>query len=363
MRSRRRKKILGKAAKVGQILVATGLLIILILAASRTLRLPATSQSTDLLRSKLTPDMIALATASAGILLPVAIFFFLARRSKRSAILSSLADSSTSMTEADADNTRTTEKQTKASAPAGTTDVITPIANQAEQSSILRSIERLEELAASMAQKATTAAVDLPAPSELRELLISQINNVISGDLIRTIRERYGIDHMESSFADSKSRISGVIQSLRLRNMTVVMTGFSFAFCGIGSLFFFVIKNQPDQISGAQLVSCAPHIAIVFILEVLAYFCMNLYQRGLGDLRYYQNEMTNIESREAALHAALISGNESQIAQFVSSLFATDRNALHVMNNAQVYRRNGNPDQLVAMEAISQIADLARKMS
>lgn len=363
MRSRRRKKILSKAAKAGQILVATGLLIILGLAASRVLRLPATAQSADLLRSKLTPDMIAIATASAGILLPVATFFFLAKRSKRSATLSPSVNSSISKTEAAPDYIPTTDKQTKASSPAATTDVINPAANQSEQGSILRSIARLEELAANMAQKATTAPNELPAQNELRELLVSQINSVISEDLVNTMRVRYGIDRMESSFADSKSRISRFMLSLRFRNLTVVMAGFSFAFCGIGSLLFFVMKNQPDQISGAQLVSLAIHIAIVIILEVLAYLCINFYQRGLGDLRYYQNELTNIESREAALHAALISGNESRVAELVSSLFATDRNALHIVNNTQISRRNGNSDQLVMMEAISQIADLARKMS
>lgn len=363
MRSRRKKQILSRAAKIGQILVATGLLIILILTASKILQFPATSRSTDLLKSKLSPDIIAIGTASAAILFQVAIFFFLAKRSKRSATLSSLANSSTSMTEADAGNTRTTEKQTMASSPTGTTDEITPVANQAEQNTILSSIARLEELAASMAQKATTAPVDLPAQSELRELLVSQINNVISGDLIRTIRERYGIERMENSFTDSKSRISRVIQSLRLRNTTVVLTGFLFSFCGIGSLVFFVMKPQMQQTSGEQLLYFAPHMVIVFILEVLAYFCISLYKRGLSDLNYYQNEMTNIESREAALHAALLNGNESQVAGLVSSLFATDRNAIHIINNAQVSRRNGNSDQLVAMEAISQIAELARKMS
>jgi hypothetical protein len=338
-------------------------LITLILAASKILKFPATSWSTDLLKSKLPPDMMAIGTASAAILLQAAIFFFLARRSKRSATLSSLVDSSTSMTEADAGNPRTTEEETKASSPTCTTNVIPPVANQAEQNTIFSSIARLEELAASMAQKAMTTPVDLSAQSELRELLVSQINNVISGDLIRTIRERYGIDRMESSFADSKSRISGVIQSLRLRNMTVFLTGFLFAFCGIGSLVFFVMKIQMQQTSGERLVFFAPHIVIVLILEVLAYFCMNLHRRGLSDLRYYQNELTNIESREAALHAALLNGNESQVGGLISSLFATDRNAIHIINNAQVPRRNGNSDQLVAMEAISQIADLAKKMS
>ena len=54
-----------------------------------------------------------------------------------------------------------------------------------------------------------------------------------------------------------------------------------------------------------------------------------------------------------------MNGNESQI----SGLFATDRNAIHVIDSVPVFRRNGSSDQLVAMEAIGQIADLARKMS
>lgn len=205
--------------------------------------------------------------------------------------------------------------------------------------------------------------MDLFADSELRALLVSQINNVISTDLIQTIRARYGIDRMESSFADSKSRISGFMNSIRYRGKAGVLTGFVFAVGGIGSLAFFVMKNPLHEVSSEQLVYFAPRMAIIVILEMLAYFCLNLYKHGLSDLRYYQNEMTNIESREAALHAALLNGNESQIAGLVSGLFATDRNAIHIIDSARVFRTNGRSDQLVAMEAIGQIADLARKMS
>ncbi len=349
----------------GKILVAAAVLTVLIGAASKTWRSPGATRMIDLLWSKLTPDTIAIATASASILLPIAAVLFAARRSKQRATMSAFAELPSATSEADSENTATTEKQTDTSSPRNTAATATPVANQVEQHAMLSSIARLEELAASMAQKATTTPVDLSAESDLGQLLVSQINNVISKDLVQTIRERYGIDRVESSFADSKSRLSGVIKSLLLRNKAGVLMGVVFAVGGIGSLVFFGLKNPLHQISGEQLVYFAPRIAIVLILETLAYFCLNLYKHGLTDLRYYQNEITNIESREAALHAALLNGKESHIAGLISGLFATDRNAIHVIDvdSVRVFRRNGNSDQLVAMEAIGQIADLARKIS
>lgn len=94
-------------------------------------------------------------------------------------------------------------------------------------------------------------------------MLVSQINNVISRNLIQLIRERYGIDRMESSFADSKSRVSGVIQSLLYRNKAGVLSGFLFAIGGIGSLAYFVMKNPLHQVSGEQLVYFAPRMVII----------------------------------------------------------------------------------------------------
>lgn len=363
IRLRRRKKTFGKIVRTGQILVASGALTILIIAVSKTWQFPQAVRIFDMFNSKLTPDMIAVATAAASLLLLIAVVLVASRRSKQKATMSSLVELRSPTSGADAEKSATTENQTPTSSLSNTAEVITPVANKAEQIALLSSIARLEELAASMAQKATAAPVDLSADTELRELIASQIDNVISRDLIQTIRERYGIDRMESSFADSKSRISGVMNSLRFRNKAGILTAFLFAVCGIGCLAFFVMKNPLNQVSGEQIVDFVPRMALILILEMLAYFCLNLYKHGLRDLRYYQNEMTNIESREAALHAALLNGNESQIGGLVAGLFATDRNAVHVIDSARVYRTNGSSDQLVAMEAIGQIADLARKMS
>jgi len=345
--------------------VAVGVLMVLIVAGLKMWQSPEASRIDALLNSKLTPDTIAIATASASILLPIAVVLFAARRSKQRAMISSSVELPSATSKEGEGKTPTTEKPTEMPTPSNTAPVVTPVTNQAEQNAILSSIARLEELAASMSQKATTAPIDLSAESELRQLLVSQINDMISSDLIQTIRARYGIDRMESSFADSKCRILGVVKSLLFRNKAGVWMGSLFAVCGIGFLGFFVMKNPVHEISAEQLVYFAPRIAIVLLLEMLAYFCLNLYKHGLRDLRYYLNEMTNVESREAALHAALLSGNESQISGLISGLFATDRNAIHVIDidSSRVFRRNGSSDQLVAMEAIGQIAELARKMS
>lgn len=76
-----------------------------------------------------------------------------------------------------------------------------------------------------------------------------------------------------------------------------------------------------------------PRLSLIIFAEIFAYFFLKLYKADLSDIKYYQNEITNVEMKLAALRTALAveqkeldkEGKEI-IKTVITSLVGTERN-------------------------------------
>ena len=69
-----------------------------------------------------------------------------------------------------------------------------------------------------------------------------------------------------------------------------------------------------------------PRISLVLLVEVFAYFFLRLYSTNLIGIKFFQNEMTNFESKFLALRAAEHKNDEASIAEVIRQLALTERN-------------------------------------
>ncbi|WP_315983120.1 hypothetical protein [Aliamphritea spongicola] len=69
-----------------------------------------------------------------------------------------------------------------------------------------------------------------------------------------------------------------------------------------------------------------PRILLVIFLEIFAYFFLRLYKDGLSEIKYFQNELTNLESKLIALETSYLTKNLASINKSVESLLKTERN-------------------------------------
>ena len=67
---------------------------------------------------------------------------------------------------------------------------------------------------------------------------------------------------------------------------------------------------------------------MVILIEVFAYFFLRLYKTGLGEIKYFQNELTNVEVRALALRSALDHADAATSAAILLKLSDTERNYL-----------------------------------
>ena len=69
-----------------------------------------------------------------------------------------------------------------------------------------------------------------------------------------------------------------------------------------------------------------PRILLVVFIEVFAYFFLKLYKNGLSEIKYFQNELTNIESKLAAVEFSHLTKNQDALKISIESLSKTERN-------------------------------------
>ncbi|MHA0915373.1 hypothetical protein ACR9H8_11595 [Kosakonia cowanii] len=69
-----------------------------------------------------------------------------------------------------------------------------------------------------------------------------------------------------------------------------------------------------------------PRVLLVVFIEVFAYFFLKLYKNGLSEIKYFQNELTNIESKLAAVEFSHMTKNQDALKISIESLSKTERN-------------------------------------
>ncbi len=159
-----------------------------------------------------------------------------------------------------------------------------------------------------------SAAIELVASVERR------LNIIERTDL-------YKSRHAMESIARTRTRMSSTLEALNSRGAVNLLLGGAITCVGATLLYKFVLV---DVVSTSDPIAYAlhflPRLTIVGIIQVFALFFLKLYKLGLEEIKYFQNEMTNIEQRELALSVALLQDDTSVRSSILELIAATDRN-------------------------------------
>lgn len=94
---------------------------------------------------------------------------------------------------------------------------------------------------------------------------------------------------------------------------------------GIG-LYFFVKESQSLLGTVEDIYTYfIPRLSLILFIEVFAFFFLKLYKDSLTEVKYYHNELTNIEHKLTALEASHYS-SEMDISRIIENLTYTERN-------------------------------------
>jgi hypothetical protein len=184
--------------------------------------------------------------------------------------------------------------------------------------------------------------------SALGEETVSRIfqNNALA--IKEELQKSVGADRVKLSASEVINRLRREITDLRLRSNANLVIGLSITGIGVWLLWSTVsiIESSPilkilaseGDISNIKFLktialSLLPKISIVIFVEIFAYFFLRLHRDGLAEIKYFQNELTNVESKLIALESAFASNQPNAIKHALKALSDTERN--HILEKGQ----------------------------
>ena len=123
-------------------------------------------------------------------------------------------------------------------------------------------------------------------------------------------------------------RLVDAIEEQGRRNNINLGFGFFVTLVGIGALLFFVREYKDiDPTKPWSMLNFLPRLSLVILIELFAYFFLNLYKNGLVEVKYLQNELINARMRLLALRTAVRESDKDSATYILKSLADTDRNS------------------------------------
>lgn len=188
----------------------------------------------------------------------------------------------------------------------------------------------------------------------LREDITAELTTTLTAELRESLTAAYRQDMLrherERLFTRTLQRLSAEVDGLGRRGNLNLVLGILTTASGLGLLGFFVITHPVAATTlQAFIAHFIPRLSLVLFVELFAFFFLRLYKSTLAELKYFQNEMTNVEMKFMALHEAAGAG-EAALADVISNIVQTERN--HILDKGQttveLERARIDREQLIA---------------
>lgn len=169
----------------------------------------------------------------------------------------------------------------------------------------------------------------------LVESLTESVKNEAATEILDEIKkkvekseeERYRLELVEAQHEATIGRLKEELFSLSKRGNLNLSIGIMITISGLALLGMFVINfdSKSSDIS-TFIIDFFPRISLVLLIEIFAYFFLSLYKASLSEIKYFQNEVTSIESRLLALRVALDSEDPNNVSKVIDKLSSSERN-------------------------------------
>jgi hypothetical protein len=128
-------------------------------------------------------------------------------------------------------------------------------------------------------------------------------------------------------FESLSYRINGELTRLRKSANLNLVIGTLTTICAILALGYEVFLNELEFNNTTKVLShYIPRLSIIIFIEIFAFFFLKLYKTTLTDIKYFNNEKTNIDFKIISLKTALNTGDTKLIQLMLEELIKTERN-------------------------------------
>lgn len=177
--------------------------------------------------------------------------------------------------------------------------------------------------------------------AQLVEAFKETIERRLTEDVLGAIDEEFAKRDLQNkkwerlitSFIEIRTRLYEETNNLARRaNLNLAFGSLTTVLAGIGLIFivFFrpldLVGLSKDEYAWRIIAHYVPRLSLIVFAELFAYFFLRLYKAGLSDIKYYQNELSNVELKLVALKAALATQDNEILRLVIADLSKTERN-------------------------------------
>ena len=128
--------------------------------------------------------------------------------------------------------------------------------------------------------------------------------------------------------ARTVERLSRELGDLARRGNLNLAIGVITASIGVAFLAQYLIGGSAGESENTTdfMRAFLPRISLVVFIQIFAYYFLRLYSNSLIEIKYFQNEITNVEAQFLALRVAINDKSQQSVEEVVRRLAHTERN-------------------------------------
>jgi hypothetical protein len=170
---------------------------------------------------------------------------------------------------------------------------------------------------------------------EIKSFISDQIANQNQETIITKVEEKFGaeiiknlkFEQINSELLNLEKNISIYVQKLSRGSSINLVIGAFTTIAAVMILGIFIFEKQIDFSDTTEVLAhYIPRISIAIFIEIFSFFFLKLYKSNLNDIKYFENERTNINSKRLALKFAYLTDNKDSINIILNELAKTERN-------------------------------------
>lgn len=143
--------------------------------------------------------------------------------------------------------------------------------------------------------------------------------------------------HVYEFYEDMSERLKIEINNLTQRSNLNLAIGLVTSLAGLIILGIINFIKSPDHSGLTDFFTYySPKLSLIIIIEIFGYFFLRLYKNSLEEIRYYHNELTNIENKILSIFLIMEHNNATSIEKLSLELSKTERNRIFNKNQTTV---------------------------
>lgn len=198
-----------------------------------------------------------------------------------------------------------------------------------QNQSTLKAIQTLrEEKIASLTDEERANVLAL-LKSKLESQAFSEVADGLKKEWRHDLDRNAQFELVAIQLKEAKDRLSAELEAVNRRGNLNLSIGIVTTLSGVAILGATVFEQYAGTVEyGAIILHYLPRVSLVLLIELFAFFFLKLYKASLLETKFFQNEITNIESRFTALLVALHRPQDFGAPAVIDALSKTERNFL-----------------------------------